>query len=191
MGGLLAVHEDRGRLRMAAEQEGCTTPPDGPASSGPARRKRRPGKQRDLDRQRQWRREYVAVAANRERVSARHLSWRHGAGIHAWLEEMWEAQRGLCYLCERPMSRESMGPARAFIDHDHSCCPQGRSCAFCRRGLACERCNFLIGHVSDDPELLCLIAANLTPILAETRARIAAKPVQLEMVAADEGDGSR
>lgn len=40
------------------------------------------------------------------------------------------------------------------IDHDHSCCPQGRSCVKCRRGLLCSSCNIGIGNLKDSTDLL-------------------------------------
>lgn len=37
------------------------------------------------------------------------------------------------------------------VDHDHSCCPGGRSCGDCVRGLLCNDCNLSIGRMNDDP----------------------------------------
>ena len=37
------------------------------------------------------------------------------------------------------------------VDHDHSCCPGGRSCGECVRGLLCNDCNLSIGRMDDDP----------------------------------------
>jgi len=116
------------------------------------------------------------LAANRDQTRLAHFSWRHGPGIHIWLVDTWKRQEGRCYLRERPMARD-----QAFIDHDHMCCPQIRSCPDCRRGLACERCNLLIGKVDDDPDLLRLIAANLESALRLTRDRIARKPIQASL----------
>ena len=94
-----------------------------------------------------------------------------------WLElfrALWDAQQGLCYLCGDPLQVEAY---RAIhLDHDHSCCPLGRSCAICRRGLACKMCNVLIGHASDDPERLRRIADNLEIANAAVRERMAEAP---------------
>ena len=69
------------------------------------------------------------------------------------------AQDGRCYLCTEPFRAEEKGAVH--IEHDHRCCPSGYSCERCRRGLACRRCNMLVGKVLDDPALLRLIAGNL------------------------------
>lgn len=107
-----------------------------------------------------------ARAANRRFV--------HGPNFDAMWAGMWDAQKGLCYLCEEPL----VPGFDTHIDHDHSCCPKGRTCSFCRRGLACTRCNKLIGHVKDSPELLRKIAGNLEPAVARVRAQIATKQQQ-------------
>ena len=68
---------------------------------------------------------------------------RHCLGGHV------DSARWPCYLCGDPL------PAGkdTHIDHDHACCPAGKSCPFCRRGLACSRCNRIIGAVDDNPGL--------------------------------------
>lgn len=78
------------------------------------------------------------------------------------------AQGGRCYLCRDPLEVQENGLKRGenvHIEHDHRCCPTKRSCARCRRGLSCPRCNLLIGRVADDPALLRLIADNLEKAL--------------------------
>lgn len=98
----------------------------------------------------------------------------HGLSIDEWIAATAAAQGGVCYLCGTPAQR-------LVIDHDHSCCLEGYSCPACRRGLACDRCNRLIGQVGDDPELLRRIADALEERIDPTRARIAAKPPQLTL----------
>lgn len=115
---------------------------------------------------------------NNARELARFFSYRHGPDGERWFAAAWEAQGGLCYLCEEPLAEDR---SQVTVDHDHSCCPIKRSCAACRRGLACHRCNVMLGRVFDDPDLLEKIAANLRPVVAATRARIAAKPTQMEL----------
>lgn len=84
---------------------------------------------------------------------------------------LWEAQEGRCYLCGDPLDPD--GYRTIHLDHDHACCPKGRSCAKCRRGLACKPCNVLIGHAKDDPDRLRRIADNLECANAGVRERMA------------------
>lgn len=100
--------------------------------------------------------------------------WVHGTDYAAMFAELWDAQDGKCYLCGDPLVP---GP-KTHVDHDHTCCGYKRTCAYCRRGLACDRCNHVLGHVEDDPERLRRIADNLEPVLKATRARIATKAQQ-------------
>ena len=97
----------------------------------------------------------------------------HGLRFPEDFGAMWRAQGGRCYLCEEPLVY-----ALTVADHDHSCCGAGWSCRVCRRGLACHRCNRIIGQLRDDPELLLRIAVNLENALVVTQARIAAKPAR-------------
>ena len=44
------------------------------------------------------------------------------------------------------------------IDHDHACCPGGKCCGKCIRGLLCQSCNLILGMAKDSPQrLLALI----------------------------------
>ena len=43
---------------------------------------------------------------------------------------------------------------RLDIDHDHTCCPNGRTCGKCVRGFLCRPCNVGLGMFGDDPERL-------------------------------------
>lgn len=52
-------------------------------------------------------------------------------------------------------------PTGWHIDHDHSCCPGGRSCGRCVRGILCSPCNTGLGHFGDDPDRLLAAAAYL------------------------------
>lgn len=65
-------------------------------------------------------------------------------------EAMSAEQGGVCIICKRP---EKSG-RRLSIDHDHNCCPSGRSCGNCIRGLICMKCNNALGAVDDDPNIL-------------------------------------
>jgi hypothetical protein len=90
---------------------------------------------------------------------------------------MWDAQSGHCYLCDRPMDRSG----NIHVDHDHSCCPGGErtdSCRACRRGLVHAGCNWIIGMVGEDMDLLRLIVDSFVSVQAAARERIAAKAQQ-------------
>lgn len=90
-------------------------------------------------------------ARNRDKILARARTARlwadHGLRPEQWIA-LWDAQGGLCYLCGNEMTED------AVIDHDHSCCPQNKSCRTCRRGLAHSQCNSSIGMAKDDPDQL-------------------------------------
>jgi hypothetical protein len=88
---------------------------------------------------------------------ARSLKQNHKMTLNEF-EAMWSAQNGRCYLCGDKLERNNRN---IHIEHDHRCCPRGKSCASCRRGLSCPHCNFVIGHAFDDPERLRRIADNL------------------------------
>lgn len=92
-----------------------------------------------------------------------------------------EEQDGRCYLCGGLLPR---GGYAVAIDHDHRCCPSRQSCSYCRRGLACQSCNVLIGHARDDPRLLRQIADNLEAAIADVTRRLASKPEQASLVEA-------
>lgn len=64
-------------------------------------------------------------------------------------EQMVIDQSSCCYLCGDQLDFEA--PRKVHMDHDHGCCPRGKSCGECIRGLACEDCNHGIGHFRDDP----------------------------------------
>lgn len=59
-------------------------------------------------------------------------------------------QGGVCAICG-----EVPGKKRLAIDHDHKCCPAGKSCVKCVRGLLCENCNRGLGMFKDSPSILC------------------------------------
>lgn len=86
---------------------------------------------------------------------------------------LWRQQDGRCYLCG-----EEVEMAAAVLDHDHRCHREGYNCTVCRRGIACQRCNKVIGLARDEPALLRLIARNLELALADVDERLANKPVQ-------------
>jgi hypothetical protein len=86
-------------------------------------------------RTRAYRQEYAREAQARGRHGPR--------AAEAWAD-LWEKQRGLCYLCG-----EELTAGDTHLDHDHRCCPKMRSCQICRRGLAHNNCNVAIGYAGD------------------------------------------
>ena len=94
---------------------------------------------------------------------------RHGCDWNEEFGRLWQAQDGKCYLCENPLDSDQ---AACHVDHDHSCCPPGRSCAKCRRGLAHPLCNWIVGYAEDDPDRLRRIADNLEIASALVRERL-------------------
>ena len=115
-------------------------------------------KERAAERQRAW------GQANKEHVRVVKLRYRHGDRA-----EQWAAQDGQCYLCGDPLPDGNGN--QTVMDHDHSCCPGKKSCAACRRGLACSSCNAAIGYARDDPARLRRIAGNLEMAKASVAAR--------------------
>jgi Recombination endonuclease VII len=102
----------------------------------------------------------------------------HGMTPEDWAR-MYAAQGGRCCYCERPLPEDGK---QVHIDHDHTCtCGPSRTCQHCRRGLACQNCNFVVGNANDDPNRLEVIAANLRRLATEARTRINTKPVQAEL----------
>lgn len=95
----------------------------------------------------------------------------HGTpDYEALFNALWDAQDGKCYLCREPLLRDQ--PREVHLDHDHRCCPLNRSCERCRRGLACRRCNYLIGLAKDDPDCLRRIADGLEKAISGVAVRL-------------------
>lgn len=105
--------------------------------------------------------------ANREKLLAAGAAKRHGPWIAEDWAAMWDKQGGCCYLCGSELTE-----GKAFVDHDHRCCPNDRSCRVCRRGIACDRCNVAIGMAADDPDRLRRMAANLEVALRDVEDRM-------------------
>ena len=113
------------------------------------------------------------------------LKFWHGMRPEQW-HAMWEEQDGKCYLGGHPLPSDVR---KVVIDHDHSCCPPKRSCRFCRRGLACHKCNTAIGLFNDDPAVLRLVADRLEHAQALTNALLLTKPEQGDLMQIAAGDG--
>jgi hypothetical protein len=106
----------------------------------------------------------------RELQPTKAYSYKHGCDWDELIAGLWRAQDGKCYLCGDPLNLDKT--RAVHLDHDHSCCPLGRSCKVCRRGLACAACNALIGHGRDDPDRIHRIADSLAVANALVRERM-------------------
>lgn len=73
-------------------------------------------------------------------------------------EEIALREVSACHLCGG-VNAKSGRPLH--VDHDHECCPTGKSCRECIRGFLCSTCNTGLGMFKDSPELLRKAAAYL------------------------------
>lgn len=96
---------------------------------------------------------------NRDYYTERNYRAQHGLTL-AEYEEMLAAQDGRCAICGTDQPGGKHGK-RFHIDHDHSCCPKGKTCEKCRRGLLCANCNVGLGALGDDPDRLLAAASYL------------------------------
>lgn len=110
----------------------------------------------------------------------RHLWKAHGLDLVKWAA-LWEAQDGRCYSCHREL--DTQNGRKVHVEHWHGCAAHApdSSCDACRRGLACNSCNLIIGIVRDSPELLRLIAANLEAANHSVQERQLKAPEQLRL----------
>lgn len=117
-------------------------------------------------------------AANPAKWHADGLKRKHGLDDAGWAR-MWAEQEGLCYLCHREMDLSNTRDT--VVEHWHGCSAHGPkfSCSACRRGLACQACNVIVGMARDDPELLRVVADSLEKANAVVRTRQANLPRQL------------
>lgn len=65
-------------------------------------------------------------------------------------EEMLTQQNGGCAICRGT----NASGRNLYVDHDHACCPGGKSCGQCVRALLCDPCNRSLGLMRDDPARL-------------------------------------
>lgn len=119
-------------------------------------------------------------AANPEKGRSQGLKRRHGLDDVGWAR-MWAEQEGRCYLCERKLDFSSS--RLVVVEHWHGCTAHDPefSCTACRRGLACIKCNIVVGIVEDEPELLRLMADRLEAANNSVRRRQAKAPQRLQL----------
>jgi hypothetical protein len=79
------------------------------------------------------------IQQNRDKVKWNALWNRHRLRRED-LEQLLREQGDRCAICSDPITVDTL-----HIDHDHACCPDGKSCEDCRRGLLCQGCNLRVG----------------------------------------------
>lgn len=84
-----------------------------------------------------------------EKNKSRKLKYYYNITLEQY-NNMLEEQDHACAICG---GTNKNGKVLA-VDHDHACCPGGRSCGSCVRGLLCNDCNLSIGRMDDDPTRL-------------------------------------
>lgn len=102
----------------------------------------------------QTKEERRAVQARRQRwredhpeaTRAHYMKWAWGITPEEF-QDLVAAQGGKCAnpACER--SAED-------LDHDHSCCIGKKTCGRCIRGVLCKRCNYKLGLLERDLDLI-------------------------------------
>lgn len=78
------------------------------------------------------------IAEHPECVRRSDLKYHYGLTLSEF-NAMLAEQQGKCAICEKPMEQ-------VVVEHDHR---TGRV-----RGLACNPCNWMLGHAREDPEIL-------------------------------------
>lgn len=92
-------------------------------------------------------------------MKARQQSGKHYAGkFGITVERYWELINAGCQICGAMKSSDGK---RLAIDHDHACCPGGRSCGKCVRGALCKTCNTGIALFGESVEKLTAAAVYL------------------------------
>ncbi len=92
------------------------------------------------------------------RVHNKELHDKHGITLER-KAQLIEDQGNKCAACGTSIPGGKFNSWQ--LDHDHSCCPRGRSCERCRRGFLCAPCNLALGCVKDSIEHLLRLAAYL------------------------------
>jgi hypothetical protein len=77
----------------------------------------------------------------------------------------YDASRNTTISAEQVAEMKALGcevcgsKERPTLDHDHSCCPTGKSCNNCIRGILCHKCNTAAGLLDDDVDRMISLAA--------------------------------
>lgn len=87
--------------------------------------------------------------ACRECCKWSHIERTYGLDKHGYAA-MLASQGGGCAVCKRTPE----DGVKFHIDHDHSCCPRGKTCGECVRGILCGECNKGLGLFFEDEKVL-------------------------------------
>lgn len=100
----------------------------------------------------EYKRRSTAKAAAKDPDYYRKLTLKKYGLTISRFEEILAMQGGRCASCRttEPGGRHGTW----HVDHDHRCCPRGRSCGTCVCGLLCQGCNIAIGQAHDDAQIL-------------------------------------
>lgn len=107
------------------------------------------------DKRRRYGRRSDCKECHRDRARASRIKYLYGITADEYAAKLRE-QGGVCDICGKTPEQNGGNLA---VDHDHSCCPGGRSCGKCVRGLLCDMCNRAIGLMQDDAERMRRAAA--------------------------------
>jgi hypothetical protein len=90
--------------------------------------------------------------AQQERTTAqiRNMNLRRYGLTLEQFEARLAEQDGKCAIC----GTTEPGPRGWHVDHDHTCCAGKKTCGQCIRGILCASCNWGIGNLKDDPEII-------------------------------------
>lgn len=92
------------------------------------------------------------IKLNRETARGRRLVTNYGIGEQDY-QRILAVQGGACAICAR-----AKGVRRSLsVDHDHAVALDDghevdKGCPNCVRGLLCQPCNKMLGHLRDEPE---------------------------------------
>lgn len=70
----------------------------------------------------------------------------------SYIIHLLEWQKNKCPVCKTPLC---LTKSKTWVvDHDHSCCPAGKFCDKCIRGILCGLCNRMLGLARDSVKTL-------------------------------------
>lgn len=86
---------------------------------------------------------YRTGADKKDRKRDNYLARTYGLTAQQY-DELLARQNYACALCRKEHTEFSR---KLAVDHDHNCCPGGKSCGRCVRGLLCPACNTFLGKI--------------------------------------------